>query len=85
MQADSSKVQSGNVSPLSVWKQFTLVFARTWLFYWRDTKYNVTRLLVICGMYLFLGLVFQDLSRYNFATVQAGSNPFLGTPMASWC
>ena len=54
----------------SAWKQFGIVLRRAWLSQWRDVKYNVARLLVVVFMYLLFGLIFQDLDRTNFATIQ---------------
>ena len=54
----------------SIVKQFRYVFQRAMLTQWRDVKYNKARLFVILGMFLFMGLVFRDLRRHDFATVQ---------------
>ncbi len=37
---------------------------------WRDTKYNIARFITIAFMFLFFGLVFRDIKRRDFATVQ---------------
>ena len=58
----------------SIVKQFRYVFQRAMLTQWRDVKYNKARLFVILGMFLFMGLVFRDLKRHDFATVQVRSS-----------
>ena len=50
--------------------QFLVLLKRTWVSYWRDVRYNTSRLVIVCAWHLFLAFVFFDMSRTDFASVQ---------------
>jgi hypothetical protein len=50
--------------------QLKALLKRTWLSYWRDTNYNTTRIISTAFFYTFLGAVFRDISRTDYASVQ---------------
>jgi hypothetical protein len=51
-------------------RQLLQLSHRAMLSQWRDTKYNIARFITIAFMFLFFGLVFRDIKRRDFATVQ---------------
>lgn len=68
-QAPTAKVGSQGLSA-NVFYQLWALLGRVAKAEWRDTKYNVSRFIVYCLVFVFFGVLFRSLKRHDFAGVQ---------------
>jgi hypothetical protein len=54
----------------NVVKQFVVLTHRAFRTQWRDVKYNMARCITFALQSIFFGVVFRDLHRSDFASVQ---------------
>jgi hypothetical protein len=70
---DSSKYIASSAASLArpgAGRQLQLLIQRAFVSYWRDTRYNLTRLTITVFWYLFLGGIFRGLQRNDYGSLQ---------------